>query len=63
MSDNGIAIKIENLTKQYRLGVIGGGTLKGDVQSLWARIRKKDDPNIKIGDKVYKRNEKFNRKK
>ena len=59
MSDNGIAIKIENLTKQYRLGVIGGGTLKGDVQSLWARIRKKDDPNIKIGDKVYKRNEKF----
>ena len=59
MSDNGIAIKIEGLKKQYRLGVIGGGTLKGDLQSWWARLRKKDDPNIKIGDKVYKKNERF----
>ena len=48
MSDKSIAIKIEGLKKQYRLGVIGGGTLKGDLQSWWARLRKKEDPNIKI---------------
>ncbi len=44
-----IAIKIDNVSKEYRLGAIGGGTLKGDLQSLWARIRKKEDPNSKIG--------------
>lgn len=59
MSDNNIAIKIEGLKKQYRLGVIGGGTLKGDLQSWWARLRGKEDPNIMIGAKVYKKNEKF----
>ncbi len=25
-----LAIKIENVKKQYRLGTIGGGTLQGD---------------------------------
>lgn len=59
MSDNDIAIKIEGIKKQYRLGVIGGGTLKGDLQSWWARLRGKEDPNIRIGAKVYKRNELF----
>ncbi len=44
------AIKIENIQKEYRLGAIGGGTLKGDLQSFWARIRHKEDPNTKIGD-------------
>lgn len=45
-----IAIKIENVSKEYRLGAIGGGTLKGDLQTLWANIRHKEDPNTKIGD-------------
>lgn len=44
-----LAIKIDNVSKEYRLGAIGGGTLKGDLQSLWARVRKKEDPNSKIG--------------
>ncbi len=44
-----IAIQITGLKKQYRLGQIGGGTLKADLQSLWAKIRKKEDPNVKIG--------------
>ncbi len=52
-------IKIENVKKQYRLGQIGGGTLKGDLQSWWARVRHKEDPNLKIGQKVYEKNEKF----
>lgn len=44
-----LAIKIEHVSKQYRLGAIGGGTLKGDLQSWWARKRGKEDPNSKIG--------------
>ena len=41
-------IKIENLKKKYRLGAIGGGTLTADLQSWWARVRGKEDPNTKI---------------
>ena len=52
-------IKVENVSKQYRLGAIGGGTLKGDLQSFMARIRGKEDPNSKIGATVYAKNEKF----
>ena len=43
------AIQISGVKKQYRLGQIGGGTLQGDLQSWWARIRGKEDPNSKIG--------------
>lgn len=46
-----LAIKIEHVTKQYRLGAIGGGTLKKDLQSWMARRRGKEDPNSKIGSK------------
>ena len=52
-------IKIDNVKKQYRLGAIGGGTLQGDLQSWWAKVRGKEDPNSKIGAKIYKKNEKF----
>lgn len=44
-----IAIKIENLKKQYRLGTIGGGTLSADLESWWARRHGKEDPNTLIG--------------
>lgn len=47
MSD--IAIKIENLKKQYKLGTIGGQTLNAELQSWWARKRGKEDPNLKVG--------------
>ena len=58
MSD--IAIKVDHLTKEYRLGAIGGGTLRGDLQTLWARICKKEDPNAKIGARTdIKIGEKF----
>ena len=42
------AIVIEDLWKEYRLGVIGHGTLAHDLQSWWARARGKEDPNAKI---------------
>lgn len=54
-----IAIKITGLKKKYRLGTIGGGTLRGDIQSWWAKVRKKEDPNSKIGAKTYGKNETF----
>ena len=57
--DRDIAIKIEDLKKMYRLGVIGGGTLQGDIQSWWAKKRGKEDPNSKIGSKIYAKNESF----
>jgi len=44
-----VAIQISGVKKQYRLGQIGGGTLQADLQSWWARVRGKEDPNTKIG--------------
>lgn len=43
------AIKISNVKKRYKLGQIGGGTLTADLQSWWAKVRGKEDPNTKIG--------------
>lgn len=50
--ENELALKVDNVKKRYRLGVIGGGTLQGDIQSWWARIRGKEDPNTKIGTSI-----------
>jgi len=44
-----VVIKIENVSKQYRLGLIGTNTLKGDLQSWWYRIRGLPDPTLMIG--------------
>ncbi len=44
-----IAIKINGVKKKYKLGQIGGGTLQADIQSWWARLRGKEDPNSIIG--------------
>lgn len=52
-------VSIQDIYKQYRLGVIGGGTLKGDLQSWWAHARGKDDPNTVIGSKSHVHNETF----
>jgi lipopolysaccharide transport system ATP-binding protein len=43
-----IVIKIENLSKQYRLGQIGYGYLARDLESWWARLRGRPDPNAPI---------------
>ena len=42
-------IEVSGLKKQYKLGQIGGGTLTHDLQSWWARVRGKEDPNTVIG--------------
>jgi lipopolysaccharide transport system ATP-binding protein len=41
-------IQIENLWKEYRLGVISHGTLTQDLQSWWAKLLGKEDPNSRI---------------
>jgi len=48
MSD--IAIKVENLSKQYRLGEVGTGTISHDLNRWWAKMRGKEDPFLKIGE-------------
>ncbi len=45
-----LAIKAENISKQYRLGEIGTGTLSHDLNRFWSKVRGKDDPYLKIGD-------------
>ena len=44
-----IAICLSGVKKRYKLGQIGGGTLTEDLQSWWARVRGKEDPNTMIG--------------
>lgn len=46
-----VVICANQLSKQYRLGVINHGTLYRDIQSWWAKNRGKPDPNLTIGDK------------
>lgn len=52
-------IRIDHVSKEYRLGTIGGGTLKGDLQSAWARIRGREDPNGRIGQASHIGNDRF----
>jgi len=44
-----VAIKIENISKQYRLGQVGTGTISHDLNRWWANIRGKEDPYSKVG--------------
>lgn len=46
-------VSVEHLSKYYRLGLIGGGTLREDVNRLWAHMRGRPDPMIKIGEEDH----------
>jgi lipopolysaccharide transport system ATP-binding protein len=48
MSDT--VIKIEDLSKQYRLGVVGTGTLTHDLRRWWYLMRGKEDPYLLVGE-------------
>lgn len=48
MSD--IVIKVEDLSKQYRLGVHNTGTISHDLNRWMARVRGREDPFAKIGE-------------
>ena len=43
------AIVVDNVSKAYRLGAIGGATLKEDFSRWWAKARGKPNPLLKIG--------------
>ncbi|MDW7695807.1 ABC transporter ATP-binding protein [Flammeovirgaceae bacterium SG7u.111] len=43
-------LKVENLSKQYRLGTVGSKTLRDDMARFWANVRGKEDPTAKIGE-------------
>lgn len=45
-----LALKAENISKQYRLGQVGTGSLTHDLNRFWHQIRGKEDPYLKIGD-------------
>lgn len=45
-----LAIKAENISKQYRLGEVGTGTLSHDLNRFWYKVRGKEDPYLKIGE-------------
>ena len=46
-----IAIKFENISKEYRLGLVSTQTLSHDLNRWWKmNIRGKEDPYLKIGE-------------
>jgi lipopolysaccharide transport system ATP-binding protein len=45
----GVAIRFENVSKQYRLGEIGTGTISRDLERAWAKFRGRPDPFALVG--------------
>lgn len=48
MSD--IAISVDRVSKMYRLGEVGTGTISHDLNRWWHKVRGKDDPYLKLGE-------------
>jgi len=48
MSDT--VIRVENISKLYRLGEVGTGSLAHDFNRWWHKVRGKEDPYLKIGE-------------
>jgi lipopolysaccharide transport system ATP-binding protein len=46
----GAVIKVENLSKQYRLGDVGTGSLKDDFKRFKHRLMGKEDPFLQVGE-------------
>lgn len=55
-----IMLKVSHVSKQYRLGQIGGTTLREEIQRWNARRRHQEDPTKKIGTPDYEFGETFN---
>ena len=45
-----VILKVENLSKQYRLGLVGTGTISHDLNRWWSKVRGKEDPFLKVGE-------------
>jgi len=44
-----VILKADNISKQYRLGTVGTGTLSHDLNRWWHMVRGKEDPYLKVG--------------
>ena len=44
-----VILKAENISKQYRLGTVGTGTLSHDLNRWWHTIRGREDPYLQVG--------------
>jgi lipopolysaccharide transport system ATP-binding protein len=57
-----VVIKVENLSKQYRLGEVGTGSMKDDIKRWRYKMMGKEDPFLTIGeenDRTVKANSKY----
>lgn len=54
-----LMILVENVSKQYKLGQIGGTTLRDELQRKAAKRKGKEDPTQKIGSPKYTYGETF----
>ncbi len=45
-----VVIRVENVSKQYRLGQVGTGTMSHDLNRWWHSIRGKEDPYLLVGE-------------
>ncbi|MBW6482596.1 MAG: ABC transporter ATP-binding protein [Vicingaceae bacterium] len=50
MQKNDIILKVEDISKQYRLGIVGTGTIADDLTRWWYLVRGKEDPFLKVGE-------------
>ena len=53
-------IEVHNVIKQYRLGAIGGTTLRAELQTKLAKLRGLEDPNSKLDARQVGGNRRFN---
>ena len=56
---NDLMISVEHVSKEYRLGQIGGTTLRDELQRFHARVHGKEDPTKRIGAREPKNGETF----
>ncbi|AWA29767.1 ABC transporter ATP-binding protein [Flavobacterium magnum] len=49
-SESKTILEVKNLSKQYRLGEVGTGTISHDLNRWWHKIRGKEDPFLRIGE-------------
>lgn len=57
--ENDTIIKIEHVSKKYRLGAIGGTTLRDEIHRKTAKLLHKEDPTLMIGQKAFSSHEEF----
>lgn len=56
---NDLSIRVSNVSKEYTLGAFGKATLKADLQTKFAKVMHREDPNRKIDADDYGANSRF----